>query len=210
MDTFLKTMDPLNRAVPGATTVAPDTAQYRDRQQRIADGPTYVDQLVHALVKASRQLVITAAPPANVRPTVWSEPVDLTTTFVVPAAAGPYQTAITFEVPAGYGARIEQYGVEVDDPAYTYNGDILWGFRKNGRMLDLGMSDWGEQRGSMIYPRKTAINMDSQGNNRDQLQFMVKRAVAGGGTYTVRMNFRGWAWRKRNAYEGTQSAVTAS
>lgn len=159
----------------------------------------------------ARRLVITAAPPAHVRPTVWSNPIDLSATVSVLGAVSPtYTDVLTFQVPSGYGARIEQYGVDVKDPAYTYDGSLLWAFKKNGTFLDLGMSNWGEQRGTIQYPRKTVIILDSLGNSPgDILTFCVRRAVLAVAPQTVVMNFRGWTWRKRNSYEGTQGSVTA-
>jgi len=173
--------------------------------------PSESQVLVGALVKMARRLVITAAPPAHVRPTVWSNPIDLSATVSVPGAvAATYTDVLTFQVPSGYGARIEQYGVDVKDAAYSYDGSLLWAFKKNGTFLDQGMSNWGEQRGSTQYPRKTAIMLDCVGNNPgDILTFCVRRAVLAGAPQNVVMNFRGWAWRKRNAYEGTQGSTTA-
>jgi hypothetical protein len=200
----------INQATPNpGGTMSPDQAQFEARIRAREAGPTPEQLIVNELIRAARKLSITAAPPAHIRPTVWSNPVDLSLAVVVPAAVGQYTNVLTFEVPAGYGARIEQYGVDVQDPAYTYDGSLLWAFTKNGQYLDMGMSHWGEQRGSTIYPRKTVIILDSQGNNRDILRMQVRRAVAAGAPQTVVMNFRGWAWRKRNAFEGTQSSVTA-
>ncbi len=177
-----------------------------DLNKKARDTPTPTSNLTDALMRMIRNIAITAAPPAHIRPTVWSDPIDLSATVTVPLAVGPYVPAVSFKVPPGRGARIEQYGVNVLDDTYTYNGSILWAFRKNGqRMLDLGMSDWGEQRGSMIFPRKTAIIL----NEGDYLEFLVRRAVLAAGDQDVQMGFRGWIWRKRNNSEGTQSSVTA-
>jgi hypothetical protein len=132
--------------------------------------------------------------------------VDLSDSAVVPAAVqAQYVPVVEFTCPPGRWARIEQYGVNVLDPAYTYNDSILWAFRLQGRFLDQGMSNWGEQRGTMVFPRKTIIIVQEG----QLLQFMVRRAVAAGGPQTVQMGFRGWTWRLRNNYEGTQASVTA-
>lgn len=154
----------------------------------------------------ARRTNITAGMPAHIRPPVWNNPVDVSSTVTVPAAVNDYQVAVTFRIPAGHGLRVEQYGVNVLDPAYTYDGSILWAFRVDGRLLDQGMSDWGEQRGSMIFPRKTTIVEWREEVNVD---FMVRRAVVAGAPQNVQMGFRGWTWSKRNNYEGTQSSVTA-
>jgi hypothetical protein len=162
--------------------------------------------MAQELIRQVRQLSITAAPPAHIRPTVWSDPVDKVVTTTVLAAVGPYTSAVEFLVPPGRGCRIEQFGVSVQDAAYTYDGSILWAFRKNNsQYLDQGLSDWGEQKGSIVFPRKTVIVLDEG----DLIQMMVRRAVVAGAPQTVQMGFRGWTWRKRNNLTGTQSSVTA-
>ncbi len=163
--------------------------------------------LARELVKEVRNVALTAAPPAHIKPHIWSEPVDQSHSVTIPggAVATPYQTVCSFTTPPGRWARIEHYGVQVVDPAYTYNGELLWGFRLNGRFLDQGLTNWGEQRGSMVFMRQTVILM----NNEDvTLDFMVKRATAGPDRL-VQMAFRGWTYRLRNNYEGTQGSVTA-
>ncbi len=190
---------------PRLLTAFADVSAF-DTNKRERDTVTPESKLTDSLMRLIRHVAITAAPPAHIRPTVWSDPVDLSATVTVPAiVSATYTIAVTFKCPPGRGARIEQYGVNVLDDTYTYDGSILWAFRKNGRFLDLGMSNWGEQRGSMVFPRKTAIIM----NEGDSLEFLVKRAVAAGGEQDVQMGFRGWIWRKRNNSEGTQSSVTA-
>lgn len=167
--------------------------------------PSANKNLVAELLRAVRRANITAGPPGHIRPPIWSEPVDLSTTVVVPAAVGPYQVALTFTCPDGYWTRIEQYGVTVQDPAYSYNGSILWAFQIAGERQPFGLSDWGEQRGSMVFPRKTVMLVQQQ----QVMQMLVRRATPVGASQTVQMGFRGWAWRLRNNYEGTQAGVTA-
>lgn len=177
-----------------------------DQNKRERETITPESRLTDSLMRMIRHVAITAAPPAHIRPTVWSDSVDLSATVTVPAAVNAYVTAVSFKVPPARGARIEQYGVNVQDDTYTYDGSILWGWRKNGKqVLDLGMSNWGEQRGSMVFPRKTVIVL----NEGDFIEFMVRRAVAALAEQDVQMGFRGWIWRKRNNSEGTQSSVTA-
>ncbi len=194
---------PLNQ--PMVTKFA-DVAAW-DANKRAQSTPTPESRLTDALMRMIRTVSITAAPPAHIRPTVWSDSVDLSATVTVPAAVqAQYVAAVSFKVPPGRGARIEQYGVNVLDEAYTYDGSILWAFRLNGsRYLDMGMSNWGEQRGSMVFPRKTVITLDEG----DYIQFLVKRAVVALSEQDVQMGFRGWIWRKRNNSEGTQTSVTA-
>ncbi len=162
--------------------------------------------MAKALVEQARTTNLTAAPPAHIKPHIWSEPVDQSHSLTIPnGGAGPYQTVCSFTTPPGRWARIEHYGVQVVAPTYTYDGELLWAFFLDGRKLDLGMSDWGEQRGSMVFMRQTVILM----NNEDiTLEFKVRRATAGA-ERVVQMAFRGWTYRLRNNYEGTQGSVTA-
>ena len=178
------------------------SAQASEAQQA---APSATKNLVGELLKALRRTNITAGPPAFVRPHIWSDPIDLSATVSVPAAAGPYQIAVQFTVPDGYWARIEQYGVTVQDPTYTYNGSILWAFQVQGAFVPQGLTGWGEQRGSMVFPRKTFI----LGQQQQIINMLVRRATPVGSAQTVQMGFRGWTWRLRNNYEGTQAGVTA-
>jgi hypothetical protein len=178
------------------------SAQSAEAQQA---APSATKNLMAELLKALRRTNITAGPPAFVRPHIWSDPIDLSASVVVPAAVGPYQIAVQFVVPDGYWARIEQYGVTVQDPAYTYNGSILWAFQVQGAFVPQGLTGWGEQRGSMVFPRKTFI----LGEQQQIINMLVRRATVVGAPQTVQMGFRGWTWRLRNNYEGTQAGVTA-
>ena len=188
----------------GVTHPPSDIDMFQQGQQDLNASPVSV--LVDALLQKVKRLQITAAPPANVRPTVWSQPLDLSAQVTVPAVVGPYATAVRFAVPKGYGARIEQYGLNVTNLAYPYDGTLLWAFRKNGtQFLGNGMSDWGEQRGSMVYPRKTAITLMPN----DSLEFLVRRALAPGPAYQVQMGFRGWLFLLRNTNLGTQAVATS-
>jgi hypothetical protein len=177
-----------------------------EQAQEAREHPTPGQILARSLVQEARRFNFTAAPPAHIKPSVWSDPVDISDTVTFPAGApGAYQTVCSFTTPPGRWARIEHYGVQNLDSAYTYNGEILWGFRLNGRFLDQGMTDWGEQRGSMVFMRPTFILMMNEGITLD---FMARRAIAGA-QQDIQMAFRGWTWRLRNNYEGTQGAVTA-
>jgi hypothetical protein len=187
-----------------ATTVSPD--QYDYNQMVAARQQTPETKMSDALMSAARRFTLTAAPPAHIRPTPFSDSFDLTTTIALPAAVSAYQIALTYTVPKGRGGRLEQYGVSVQDPTYTYNGSILWAFRLNGAFVPNGMSNWGEQRGSSVFPRKTVFNL----NFGDKLDFLIMRAVLGtNGTQNVQMNMRGWTYRMRNTYQNTQASSTA-
>lgn len=196
------TVDPT--PLPAQTLNAPEDAFQTAQMAR--QTPSSDKGVTSELLQAVRRFNITAAPPAHIRPPIWQNPIDLSATVSVPGAVNTTNTVVvSYTVPKGYWARIEQYGVNVQDPSYTYNGSLLWSFVKNGALLGQGMSGWGEQRGSMVYPSKTTIVLQ-QG---DLIQFDVQRAVLYGSAQTVQMCIRGWAWRLRNNYEGTQASVTA-
>lgn len=161
--------------------------------------------LVNQIVTLVRKTNVTASPPAHLSPTVWSDPIDLSARITVPAAVGVYAPAITFTVPDGRYSRIKYYGVNVLDPAYTYNGSILWRFTINGIPIGDGMSDWGIQRGSIIQPRETYIIV----KQADVIRFEVRRAVLALAAQDVDMSITGWTWRLRMNYEGTGASVTA-
>lgn len=147
---------------------------------------------------------ITAALPAHVQPPLWSDPVDLSRTFTLPAAAGAYLPVLVYKAPPGRWARINAYGVDVQDPLFTYDGSILWRIRVNGNDV-MTLADWGEHRGSVIQPRATEIFLREDW----QVQFEVKRAVAAALPTTLVMALTGWAWRLRHNYEGTKAVVTS-
>lgn len=163
------------------------------------------DRLVGAIINWIRRANVTVSPPAHIEPIVWSHPIDLTARVSVPAAVGAYTTAISYRVPDGRYARIDTYGVLVNDAAYTYNGSILWRLRVNGTAITDGLNEWGEQRGSLVHPRKTFIVLKED----DLLTFEVRRAVAAGAAQDVDMSITGWDWRLRMNYEGTGASVTA-
>jgi hypothetical protein len=147
---------------------------------------------------------ITAALPAHVQPPLWSDPIDLSRTFVLPAAAGAYLPVLQYQAPPGRWARIAAYGVDVDDPLFTYDGSILWRIRVNGNDVQT-LADWGEHRGSVIQPRVTEIFLREDW----QVQFEVRRAVAAALPTTIVMAIVGWAWRYRHNYEGTKASITS-
>jgi hypothetical protein len=202
----VRVADPPPQYVSRRLHTEPTDKYVFDEAQEARQNPSPSQILARSLVQEARRISFTASPPAHIKPSVWSEPVDQSNTLTFPAGApGAYQTVCTFKTPPGRWARIEHYGVQNLDPAYTYNGEILWGFRLNGRFLDQGMTDWGEQRGSMVFMRPTFILMMTEGTTLD---FMARRAIAGA-QQVVQMAFRGWTWRLRNNYEGTQGSVTA-
>lgn len=181
-----------------------DFIEQRERD-RFDGPPTAEDRLVGALLQVIRRTNVTASPPAHIKPIIWSEPIDQSGQTTLAAAVSAYQTVCTYTVPDGRNARISAYGVNVQDAAYTYNGSILWRFTVNGNALGNGMSDWAQQRGSVVNQRPTFIRL----KERDTIRFQVRRAVLAGAPQVVEMSFTGWDWLLRNSYEGTAASVTA-
>lgn len=163
--------------------------------------------LAGLLTHVFRNSNLTAALPAHNEPTVWSEPIDLSATVSIPAAAaapGVWQDIITFSVPYGRKARIVSYGYDVDDPAYTYNGGIQFRLVRNNEPVYTQQS-FIEQRGSVVRPRKTVINLDEEWN----VKFQARRAVAAAGAQDLVAALVGWIWTPRNDFEGTRGSTTA-
>ncbi len=162
--------------------------------------------LMKELAQLWKQTNLTASLPAYNAPHIWSTPVDLTATVVVPLAVQPaYVTAVSYTVPPGRRAVIQGYGVDVQDPAYTYDGSILWRIQHNGLNVQT-LADWGEHRGSLNKPRPTFIPL----MEGDTVTLQVRRAVAAAGAQNVAVALNGWTWRPRYNYEGTKVGVTAS
>jgi hypothetical protein len=146
----------------------------------------------------------TAAPPAHVEPPLWSDPVDLTARVQVPAAVTDWIPVIDYFAPNGRWARLASYGVDVEDPAYVYDGSLLWRIRVNDNDVP-SLANWGEHRGSLAQPRSTFIVL----RENWKVSFQVKRAVAALAAVYVDFSLQGWAWRYRHNYEGTKASITS-
>jgi hypothetical protein len=146
----------------------------------------------------------TAAPPAHVEPPLWSDPVDLTARVQVPAAVTDWVPVINYFAPNGRWARLASYGVDVEDPAYTYDGSLLWRIRVNDNDVP-SLANWGEHRGSMAQPRSTFIVL----RENWKVSFQVRRAVAAVAPVYVDFSLQGWAWRYRHNFEGTKTSITS-
>ena len=192
----------------------------RDKFRRIANGesglpPTpypllsQTDEeraklLIQRIVALIQNTNITASRPAYVDPHQWSTPVDLAQTISLPAAAGVNIPVITYYAPPGRSIRIAGFGVDVGG-AFTYDGSILWTIKKNGQNVET-LADWGQHRGSIVKPRDVFITLN--GDDRDQISFEVRRAVAAGAPSQVDMCLTGWSYRPRFNYEGTKRGIT--
>lgn len=191
----------LNRVLQGqpansAVGMAPPSILSEQDQARC-------DYLVREFLRAIRNTNITASEPAHAMPMLWSTPIDLSARYTLAAAAGAYNTVLTYTAPPGRWARISAYGVDVDG-SFTYDGSILWQIKLNGQPVQ-DLFDWGQHRGSLIQPSETFI-LVPQGQT---VEFQVRRASAAGGTSDVDMVLKGWSWRLRDDYEGTKASVTA-
>lgn len=156
---------------------------------------------------------ITTSLPAHNAPNLWSTPIDLSATVVVPATVGVDIDVLSYRSQPGRRARIDGYGVDVTDPAnYPYDGSLLWTIKKNGIPVQT-LDNWGEHRGSVIRPRETFVLLDGDNGvangSGDIVTFSVRRAVAAGSPATVVMALTGWTWRPRNNYEGTRASIGA-
>jgi len=182
-------------------------ADIEERERRHFDRPpTPEDGLVAKIMNVIRRTNITVSPPAHNKPIIWSDPIDLSARVTVPAAVGAYQTVIQYQAPPGRWARIDGYGVQVLDAAYTYNGSLLWRIVKNGvEEVGPGLSNWAEQRGSLVNMRPIYIRVEED----DVITFQVRRAVAAGAPQDVDMGLTGWQWPLRMNYEGTGAVVTS-
>ena len=186
------------RAGPGSGAGA---GPWRDR----------ADYLVLRIAQLLRDSTFTAALPAHNKPHYYSFPIDLSNRVAVAGAAmapGVWGTGITYVVPAGCQARIESYGVNVGlDPgggAYTYNGSLIWRIQVNGQSKYSDLDGWTIQRGSIVLPRATVMNIKED----DVLTFQYRRAVAwAGGAQNVDFCIVGYTWRYRQNLDGGRASI---
>ncbi len=164
-----------------------------------------VDALVQKLAQLARNTNITAALPAHSTQGYWSNNIDQSVQYTLPAAVSGYVTppGMIYTAPNGRYGRIEAYGFDVDG-GFTYDGSILWQFLLNGTPVK-SLQDISNHRGSMVQPSTTYIIVP-QGQT---LQMQVRRAVAAGGDSIIDMKFKGWDWSLRTNAEGTKSSILA-
>ncbi len=184
---------------PGSASAdQPDRPKLPPAQQAI------VDALFDKFIKWTRNTNFTASEPAHSQPMLWSEPIDLSDTIVLPAAASPdYTPVIQYTVPSGRWARISSYAADVGG-GFTYDGSILWQITVNNLAVP-SLNGWGEHRGTIAIPRETFIVVPEN----QTVSFNIRRAVAAVATSDIVMSLQGWTWRLRKDYEGTKASVTA-
>lgn len=187
--------------------MAPAFAQDPNVPAPVTDDPQF-KQVLTELQTFLRDTAFTAAPPANVKPHFWSFAIDQSVTVAVPAAVqlpGVWTNGLTYKVPGGCYARIYGYGVNVQDATYTYNGSLLWRILVNGRSYPSSdLSNWGIQRGSIVIPRKTVINLVED----DIVTMDVRRDTVGAnGTQNVDMAFLGWTYKPRRLLDRSRGSI---
>lgn len=191
----------LNQMEPGFKTVGAGQAAWSDK----------ADYLVSRLANLLRDSAFTAALPAHNKPHYWSFPIDLSARVNVAGAAfpaGTWATAITYTVPLGCQARIESYGVnvglDVGGGAYTWNGSLVWRIQVNGTSKYADLDGWSIQRGSIVLPRKTVMNLQEA----TQITFQYRRAIAWvGGAQDVDHCLVGYTWRPRQQLDGSRASI---
>lgn len=145
---------------------------------------------------------ITAALPAHNAPHWFSTPVDLSGRVTVPLAVGNWQDICSYTVEPGRRAFIHQYGVDVQDLAYTYGGSLLWQITVNGNAVPT-LDGFAEHRGALATPRSTFIKLQEA----DIVRLRVKRAVAALADQDVDGALIGWTIRPRRDYDGALASI---
>jgi hypothetical protein len=159
-------------------------------------------RLAEHFAREMQKAYITAALPAHNAPHWFSTPVDLSGRVTVPAAVGDYQNIVSYTVEPGRRAFIHQYGVDVQDPAYTYDGSLLWQITVNGNAVPT-IEGFAEHRGTLSTPRSTYIKLQEA----DIVRLRVKRAVAAAGAQDVDGVLVGWTIRPRRDYDGALASI---
>jgi hypothetical protein len=156
--------------------------------------------LLERMVNLLANTNLTAAEPAFNQPHYWSQPIDLSTRYSLPAAASTTWTEVITYIPRDpVSARITEYGFNVRDTTYTYNGDILFRVCLNGSPVP-GLENIAEQRGTIVLPAKTFILAHSVYN--DRVSFQVRRAVAGSAAVDIDFVLRGYNWKPLRQMSG--------
>lgn len=187
--------------------LAPVLAQGPSPHSKLKEDPLF-KAVVDELQTLIRDTAFTAAPPAHVKPHFYSFAIDQSTTVAIPAAVmlpGVWTNGLTYKIPGGCYARIYGYGVNVQDATYTYNNSLLWRILVNGRSYPSSdLSNWGLQRGSIVIPRKTVINLVED----DIVTMDVRRDVVGAnGTQNVDMAFLGWTFKPRRLLDRARGSI---
>lgn len=145
---------------------------------------------------------ITAAPPLHNAPHWFSTPIDISGQTVVPQSVTDWITICDYRVEIGRRGFITQYGIDVLETTYTYNGGLLWRIIVNGNPVPT-LEGFSEHRGSLRNPRNTYIRL----LERDIICLQVRRAVASTQQNTVYGALIGWSGRPRRDYDGSLASI---
>lgn len=167
-----------------------------------------VDYLIQRMAGMLRDTAFSAAQPTHNKPHYWSTPLDLSArVLAIPVAAfapGVWTTAISYTVPPGQRVRVTDYGVNVLDATYSYNGSLLFRIQVNGINKYPNLADWSIQRGSIVLPRSTVINLVED----DVLTFQVRRQILwAGAPQDVDFCFVGYTWQPRHSFDGSRASI---
>jgi hypothetical protein len=178
--------------------------------QRVIDVPGDGDQdaflaaMTQKMKAFLRDAAVTASRPAHVDPNYWSTPLDISGSISVPNVVQlpfVYTTVVSYKVPAGSLARVQGYGLNVQDATYTYNGSLLWRIQVDGNSV-ANLNGFAQQRGSLVLPRQTYFLV-----KQDQtITFQVRRDALWTGAQVVECGLFGWIWQPRNAYDNARNA----
>lgn len=161
-------------------------------------------RFVNALDQFRRRTSIVAALPAHNAPASTSLPIDLSARVTLPAAASDvWAPVVNLTLEPGLRAVVNAYGFDINDPAYTYDGSILFRLVLNGNAIP-SLANIKEHRGTVAQPRSTFILLKNAG---DLLSLQVRRASAGAGAVTVDGAMVGWTWHPTIATDDSQSSV---
>lgn len=159
---------------------------------------------LQAVDKMLRTTTIVAAQPAHNAPAYMSLPVDVSGRISLPlAASDQWTTVVSYTLEPGLRAVINGYGCDVQDGAYTYNGDIVFRILVNG-VSPQTLSEFKEHRGAVAVPRQTVIILKNTG---DVVAVQVRRAVAGAGAVDIDAALVGWTWHPTQSTENSQAAM---
>lgn len=162
------------------------------------DGAEEMAALMIKLTKLIQNTNFTAALPAYNEPQYWSQPIDVSNRVTVGTAASTAWTTLSsYKAATGRWARVSGYGINVLNNLYTYNGDLLFRLTLDGNPLP-GGGPFGEQRGTIVQPRRTFVVLQQD----QEIRLEVRRAVAGPTAYEVDGCLVGWNWRPLRPLDG--------
>lgn len=159
-----------------------------------------VRKLAEVFISELQKGYITAAPPLHNAPHWFSTPIDLSGQLTV-SSVTPWTPLCTYKVEPGRRGFIHQYGVDVLDPSYPYNGVILWRITVNGNPVPT-LEEFAEHRGSLVHPRTTYIRLQEG----DVVRLETRRTNSGS-QHVVFGALIGWVGKPRRDYDGSLASL---